>query len=73
MSKERVSMREAVKRMDDVTRDACSETGKATIGKASTAIGEVNSLIRLIEVQVSTAKAAGRVANIPDLDFIDFS
>jgi len=71
MSKERVSMREAVKRMDDAAQAAFS--GEKTVSVASMAIGEVNSLIRLIEVQVSTAKACGRAVNFPDLDFIDLS
>lgn len=70
MSK-KVSMREAVNRMDQVAKEAVE--GKKTVGVASMAIGEVNSLIRLIEVQVSTAKACGKAVDMPTLDFIDLS
>lgn len=70
MSK-KVSVREAVLRMDELVKGATD--GKNNVGIASTAIGEVNTIIRLIETEVKTAKASGRAVSIPTLDILDFS
>lgn len=70
MTENRVSMREVVKRMDDTVQAAVS--GEKTVSVASMTIGELNSMIRLAELQVQTAKSCGRAVDVPELDFIDF-
>lgn len=72
MAKGKVSIREAVLRMDKTVESLVEGTG-ADVRKAGNTIGAVRQLIRLMEIELSADKAAGRISEIPKMDFIDYS
>ena len=71
MTNKKISMRNAVNRMDEATEKAFNGTLSPDIAK--TATGEVNAIIRLLGLQISAAHTSGQPVKLPTMDFIDLS